>query len=155
MSLSSITLSGRLRSAPDKRQTPTNIPVTNLLLEVAFMGRGNKPGESRLISQLVKVNAWRDLAEICAGFSAGDKVLVTGRAQINAYTTQDGKRRREVEIDATNVTKLEDVLSLESPPAEDENSEQDSITNSGKNNKDEFATTPDIETLNSQEEIPF
>lgn len=156
MSLSSITLSGRLKTNPDKRQTPSNIPVTNLILEVTYVGRGTKAGEYKLSSQTVKVNAWRDLAEICSSFKAGDKVFVSGRAQINAYTTQDGKRRREIEIDATSVSRLEDILNIESVASQDDSEEAppNSQTSSDKQ-ANNFEKYNDIEALNTQEEIPF
>ncbi|MBI1858550.1 MAG: single-stranded DNA-binding protein [Candidatus Melainabacteria bacterium] len=153
MSLSSITISGKLKSNPDKRLTPNNIPVTNLLIEVGFVGRGQKPGEVQLLSQVVKVNAWRDLAEdVEKNFSVGDKVVVTGRAQINAYTTTDGKRKRELEIDANSVVHVDKVLNIEFPEslADEEQSKP-----SNKGTQDSFEQVPDIEALNTQEEIPF
>lgn len=161
MSLSSISISGRLKEDPKKRLTTNNVPITNLLLEVAFVGRGPKPGESQLITQIVRINAWRDLADECESLKSGDIVLVSGRALINAYTTQEGKKKRELEIDASSVTLMTNILELKRPEAVvDSSSSKITEKSSGK---DAFSVSPgsleqgsDLnEIINSQEEIPF
>ena len=52
MSLNSITVSGTLKEAPEKRFTPSNIPVTNILLEVSYIPRG---------TQMTSEGTFRDL----------------------------------------------------------------------------------------------
>lgn len=151
MSLSNITVSGRLKEDPVKRFTPSNIPVANLLLEIAYVGRGYK-GE--LSCQAIRVNAWRDLANECEqNLKAGDKIIVSGRVQINSYTTNEGKKKKEVEIDANSVVRVKDILELKTP-----------ITASVPSEKESFATVPSgskeeindfNETVSNQEEIPF
>lgn len=154
MSLSSITISGTLRKDPEKRFTPTNIPVTNLVLEVTFIPRSSPAQERTLSSQIIRVNAWRDLADECERrLKAGDKVLITGRAQINAYTTNEGKKKREVEIDANSVILLQDVITLEAPPAlELAEKPQPSYR---KPAKDVEPIQNFEEVVSSTEEIPF
>lgn len=111
MSLSAITISGTLKKDPEKRFTPTNIAVTNLLLEVCFLPRASQLGQNGTSSQIIRVNAWRDLALECERkLKSGDKVVVLGRVQVNAYTNNEGKRKREIEIDANSVIPLNDVL---------------------------------------------
>lgn len=161
MSLSNITISGTLKEDPKKRFTPTNVAVTNLLLEVAFMGRGQRPGETQLVRQLVRVNAWRDLADYSESrFKSGDKLLVTGRALINSYTTPEGKRKRELEIDASSIVLLQDLIQVELPEkVQEKSTEKPSIKK-----KESFSTTNEFElepisdlseAISSQEEIPF
>ncbi len=148
MSLSSVTFSGTLRKDPEKRFTPSNIPVTNLTIDVCFIPRGMQAQQEGLSSQTIRVNAWRDLAEICEkNLKAGDKVLVIGRAQINAYTTNEGKKKREIEVDATSVVSLSDVLSTK-PPAKSLNE------NEGNGGKATFKkSTEDVEEISSLEEV--
>lgn len=155
MSLSSITISGTLRKDPEKRFTPTNIPVTNLILEVAFFSRGSQSGQDKkLAGQIIRVNAWRDLAEECERrLKAGDKILISGRAQINAYTTSEGKKKREMEIDATSITLLQDVLSIE-PPESQEPIEKVQ-TSQKKFSQDVEPVKNFEEVVASTEEIPF
>ena len=150
MSFSNITFSGTLKKDPEKRFTPSNIPVTNLFLEVTYLPRSSQQHEG-LLSQFIRVNAWRDLAEECEKtLKAGDKILVIGKAQINAYTSNEGKKKREIEIDAHTVTLLKDVLSIEPPVKNEENT-----------TKSSFKRSPDTEQVSSvdevinTEEIPF
>jgi single stranded DNA-binding protein len=155
MSLSSITISGTLRKDPEKRFTPTSIPVTNLILEVTFFPRGSQSGQEKsLSSQIIRVNAWRDLAEECEKkLKAGDKILISGRAQVNAYTTSEGKKKREIEIDATSITLLQDVLSIE-PPDSQEQIEK-AQTSPKKFSQDVEPIKNFEEVVSSTEEIPF
>ncbi len=152
MSLNSITVSGTLKKDPEKRYTPTNIPVTNLSLEVTYAPRGSQSQQGENISsQVVRVNAWRDLAEECERkLKAGSKILVVGRAQINAYTNNEGKKKREVEIDATSITLLEDLISIQ-PPLVNEKSEK--VTRKPPVQETESVASFD-EVVNT-EEIPF
>ncbi|MBI2995994.1 MAG: single-stranded DNA-binding protein [Candidatus Melainabacteria bacterium] len=134
MSLSSVTISGTLKKDPEKRYTPTSIPVTNLMIEVTYVPRSSQTGKG-YSSQVVRVNAWRDLAEKCEQeLKAGDKVLVIGRVQINSYTTNDGKRKREIEIDANSIISIEDILTVKLPSTKE---------------------TSDVEVITTAEEIPF
>lgn len=155
MSLSSITISGTLRKDPEKRFTPTNIPVTNLMLEVTFFPRNSQSMQDKGLSvQIVRVNAWRDLAEECEKkLKTQDKILVSGRAQINAYTTNEGKKKREIEIDATSITLLQDVLSIE-PPVSQEQVEKVQISQK-KFSQDTEPIKNFEEVVTNTEEIPF
>ena len=144
MSLSSITVTGTLKKDPEKRYTPTNIPVTNLMVEICFIPRGSLAQQENFSSQVVRVSAWRDLAEECERkLKTGDKILIMGRAQINAYTNNEGKKKREVEIDATFITLLNDVLSIQPPKAKE------------KLEKVAAPASTFDEVVNNTEEIPF
>ena len=147
MSLSSITISGTLKKDPEKRFTPTNIPVTNLLVEVSYVPRGSQNNQDSLPTQTIRVNAWRELAELCEKkLKTGDKILITGRVQINAYTSNEGKKKKEVEIDATSITLLNDLLSSVNVKS----AEVHKIENSEVGKISELD-----EIVNSTEEIPF
>src|SRR5271156_2034156 len=104
MSLSKIVVSGKVIRNPEKRFTPnTNIAVTEFAIAVEPGFRPDGGGESTP----VKVLTWRDLAERCAQeIKKGDLVTVDGRLQINNYTTNDGQRRRDPEIEAIAVENL-------------------------------------------------
>ena len=165
MSLSSITISGTLTKDPEKRFTPTNIPVANLMIEICYFTRGSQNQAKRLSSQVVRVNAWRDLAEECEkNLKKGDKVLVIGRAQINAYTSSDGRKKREIEIDANSISFLKDVINVFPPPKEKEQEttrgkQEEKIEISSSEFKKSAHDIEEItnveEIINSTEEIPF
>ena len=150
MSLSSITISGTLKEDPEKKFTPSNIAITNLKLEICFVPRGSGVQPGTISSQIVRVNAWRDLAEYCEQkLKAGDKVIVTGRAMINAFTTNDGKKKRVLEVDATSIVPIKNILELQLPIKKDSPEQEKETfkqTNSGVENLYEITNT---------EEIPF
>jgi single-strand DNA-binding protein len=157
MSLSSVVFSGTIKKDPEKRFTPSNIPVANIILEICYLPKGSKGEEVALASQTVKVNAWRDLAEYCEkSLKAGDKITVLGRAQINAYTTQDGKKRRELEIDAINIVLLNDLMSIQ-PPINSNKKEEETERNTESFKKTDGAEQSSgfDEVFTSNEEIPF
>lgn len=145
MSLSRAVVSGRIRNNPEKKTTSNNTAVTNFLLEVTYLGRGAKAA-----SHTIRVNTWREQAEqIEKAFKAGDRVVVTGRLQLNVYTTSEGKKKRELEIEASSVihlTNLTEIESLEASGGSEESSE-----NSSK--PDEVSDFNEV--INSTEEIPF
>lgn len=103
-SLSKIVVSGRVVRAPEKRFTPnTNVPVTEFAIAVESPPRQDGTVES----QPIKVVCWRDLAErVAQDIKKGDLVAVDGRLQINSFTSSEGQRRRDAEIDAQSVENL-------------------------------------------------
>jgi len=115
MSLSKVVVSGRVVRPPEKRFTPsTNVAVTEFAIAVESPPRQ----DGQIETTSVKVVTWRDLAERCANdIHKGDLVAVDGRLQINNYTSQDGQKRREAEIDAINVENLSRIGSTS--PAEE------------------------------------
>lgn len=146
MSLSRFTVSGTVKKKPEKRFTPSNVPVTNILLTVTYVGRGaSVDGEIKLSSQTVKVNAWRDLADLAETLNVGDKVITSGRIQINSYMANDGVRKREVEIDANSLVSLEKLKEIIPP----ENNASDDHFNMSSNNESENIS------LDNAEEVPF
>jgi len=154
MSLSKIVVSGKVVRAPEKRFTPnTNVAVTEFSIAVESPPRPDGTSESTA----VKVITWRDLAERCAQeLRKGDLVAVDGRIQINNYSTAEGARRREVEIDAVSVENLSLTLSKSGQTADEfEGSligakpNQRSAGSAAKNNQELDAI------FASEDEIPF
>jgi len=117
MSLSKIVVSGRVVRAPEKRFTPnTNVAITEFAIAVESQPRPDGTVETNV----VKVITWRDLAERCAQeVKKGDLVAVDGRLQINNYTSSDGQRRREAEVDAIAVENLSLTVSAEGRPQQE------------------------------------
>src|SRR5271163_881152 len=117
MSLSKIVVSGRVVRAPEKRFTPnTNVAVT----EFAILVDSPPRPDGTIETTPVKVITWRDLAEKCAqDLHKGDLVAVDGRIQINNYSTNEGLRRRDVEIDAVSIENLSASLSKTGMPSDE------------------------------------
>lgn len=141
MSLSKIVVSGQVIKSPEKRFTPnTNVAVTEFAIAVKSPPRQGQPQEPTP----VKVICWRDLAErIAQEVQKGDMVCVDGRIQINNYQTQEGQKKRSVEIDAINVENLAKLTGGESRP------KAAAAVSSGQSQED-------IDSIfASEDEIPF
>ena len=153
MSLATITVSGTLKEDPEKRFTPTNVAVANLKLEICYIPRGSGVQAGIISSQEVRVNAWRDWADYCEkNLKAGDKVIVTGRVLMNVFTTQDGKKKRTLEIDATSVVPIKNILELQ-PPLKKESNEPERET--FKRTSASVEQVSNIDEITNTEEIPF
>lgn len=150
MSLSKIVVSGRVIRPPEKRFTPsTNVAVTEFSILVESPARQ----DGQVETTPVKVVTWRDLAERCAQeIKKGDSVVVDGRLQINTYTTQDGQKRREAEVDAINV----ENLSKESAKS---GGDDERLAKAGAKTTSRPAQQNDADDLDaifaSEDEIPF
>lgn len=149
MSLSKIVVSGKVSRAPEKRFTPnTNVTVTEFSIAVESPPRADGTQEA----SFVKVICWRELAERCfSEVKKGDVVIVDGRLQIESYTSPEGQRKRQAEIEATNV---ENVSLLGSGQANVVSQETPHLAKAGAK-----ASKPAADDLDaifaSEDEIPF
>jgi single-strand DNA-binding protein len=155
-SLSKIVVSGRVVRAPEKRFTPnTNVPVTEFAIAVESPPRQDGTVES----QPVKIVCWRDLAErVAQDIKKGDLVAVDGRLQINSFTSAEGQRRRDAEIDASSVENLSALVNqggaAASVPADD--SQRFVKAGAGARTGGRPAASDDLDAIfASEDEIPF
>lgn len=156
MSLSKIVVSGRVVRAPEKRFTPNNnVAVTEFSIAVESAPRPDGSVESNT----VKVISWRDLAERTAlEVRKGDLVAVDGRLQINNYTSSDGQRKRDAEIEAIAVENLS--LALNSSSSAGQEAQAKPLAKAAlRGGAKKGGTTTDVEELDSifasEDEIPF
>jgi len=153
MSLSKIVVSGKVIRAPEKRFTPTtNVAVTEFSIAVESNARPDGSTESTP----VKIVTWRDLAERCAQeLKKGDLVAIDGRLQINTYSTSEGQRRRDVEIDAVSVENLSTTLGKNARSQEDYLDAPDNqMRATAKVGR--ASATEDLDSIfASEDEIPF
>jgi single-strand DNA-binding protein len=98
-------LVGRLCNDPELRYTPSGVAVANFRLAVDRQFT-NPQGERE--TDFIDVVAWRQDAEFAANYlSKGRLVLIDGRIQVRNWTTQDGQKRRSVEVVADRVRGLD------------------------------------------------
>ncbi|MBX9572900.1 MAG: single-stranded DNA-binding protein [Candidatus Obscuribacterales bacterium] len=153
-SLSKIVVSGRVIRPPEKRFTPnTNVAVTDFTIAV----ESNPRQDGTVESHPVKVIAWRDLAErLAQDVKKGDLVAVDGRLQLNSYTNSEGQRRRDVEIEASTVENLTQIVNgggSASVPAE---AGRSVVRAAAKPSKPTEAAPDDLDAIfASEDEIPF
>lgn len=101
-SLNFVALIGRLTRDPELRYTPSGVPVAHFAIAVDRT-RGKEKE-----TDFFDIVAWQKLAEICQKYLAkGRLVAVTGRIQIRNYETQDGQKRRAVEVIANEMQILD------------------------------------------------
>ena len=97
-----IVIMGRLTRDPEKRQTPSGVPVTSFSLAVD-RGFTPKDGGERQ-TDFIDVVAWRNTAEFVSKyFTKGQMAAVSGRLQIREWTDKDEKKRKSAEVVAENV----------------------------------------------------
>lgn len=98
--LNKVILQGRCGKDPEKRTTPSGVPVTSVSLAVDR--DFNKDGEKK--TDWIDVVAWRGTANFLADhFQKGSTVIVCGRLEIREWQDKDGNKRRNAEVIADSV----------------------------------------------------
>jgi len=109
-------LVGRLCNDPELRYTPSGVAVANFRLAVDRQFT-NPQGERE--TDFIDIVAWRQDAEFAANYlGKGRLVLIDGRIQVRNWTTQDGQKRRSVEVVADRVRGLDRPREGQAPAAE-------------------------------------
>ena len=102
MAINSVTLMGRLTTAPELKQTTSGTSVTSFCIAVdrKYQGQGQEKK-----TDFIDIVAWRNTAEfICKYFTKGSMIALEGEIQTRTYTDQDGKNRKVTEVLANNVS---------------------------------------------------
>lgn len=98
--MNQVCLIGRLTRDPELRQTQSGKAVCNFTLAV---DREFKTDDGPT-ADFFPVIVWGKSAENCARYLAkGRQVGVTGRLEVEEYTTKDGQKRRAPRITASRV----------------------------------------------------
>lgn len=99
--LNKVIIQGRCGKDPEKRMTPSGVPVTSVSLAV---DRDFKDKDGNKETDWIDVVAFRETANFLAShFQKGSVVIVSGRLQIRNYTDKDGNKRRASEVVADSV----------------------------------------------------
>lgn len=118
--MNSVHIIGNLTRQPELRFTQNGKAVANMTVAVA--DKFNKDN-----TYFFDVVVWNKTAELCAEWlDKGKKVGVTGRLTSRTYETQDGQKRKVVEIVADDVdflTPKGGQFAPPRPPKDDEWSE--------------------------------
>lgn len=107
--LNRVILIGRLATDPELKYTPSGIAVTQFRLAVdrPMSAEARQNGQEKQ-ADFISVVAWRQSAEFAANYlNKGRLVAVEGRLQVREYTTNDGQKRRDVEVVSDNLKSLE------------------------------------------------
>ena len=107
--LNRVILIGRLATDPELKYTPSGIAVTQFRLAVdrPMSSEARASGQEKQ-ADFISIVAWRQSAEFAANYlNKGRLVAVEGRLQVREYQTQDGQKRRDVEVVSDNLKSLE------------------------------------------------
>jgi len=97
-----IVIMGRLTNDPDRRETPSGIPVTKFTLAVERPFTSKESGERK--ADFIPVVAWRGTADFVAKyFTKGKMAAVAGRLEVREWTDKENNRRWTTEVIADNV----------------------------------------------------
>ena len=101
LNFNSVTLGGRLTTAPELKQTQSGVSVCSFSIAV---NRRAKAGEER-VADFFNVTAWRATAELVHKyFNKGSSILVVGTLQNRSWTDQNGVKHYATDVIADEVT---------------------------------------------------
>ena len=101
MSINHITLMGTIARGPEFRMTPSGIASASFSVAVVRPPRQDGGPE---ITDYVRVITWRTLAErVRDSVSKDDLVTIEGRLTTRSYETNDGQKRKTIEVEASQV----------------------------------------------------
>jgi single-strand DNA-binding protein len=96
-----VVLVGNIANDPELKYTPSGVAVANFRVAVNRT-RPSQQGERE--ADFIPIVAWRQNAEFAANYlNKGRVVAIEGRIQVRSWQTQDGQRRRSVEVVADRV----------------------------------------------------
>jgi len=98
-SVATITIVGRVGSAPEVRSTPDGTPITNVRVAVSEYRKG--AGEFNSITRWYEVTLRGKSAESASeNLEPGDVIAATGKLTIDEYTDREGRDRFQLKVNA-------------------------------------------------------
>lgn len=122
-SLNKVIMIGNLTADPELQYTSSGTARTRFSIAINRQYK-DKSGQLQEDVTFVPIVAWGSQAENCANYlSKGRSVAVEGRLRISTFETQDGEKKKMVEVVAQNVQFLGGPRTSDSAgtiPAKDE-----------------------------------
>lgn len=99
--MNSVALIGRIGQAPELRYTPTGTAMCKFSLAVD--GRKGQDGQKE--THWINCVAWQKTAELVNEHCGkGKQIGVNGRLSVNQWETQEGQKRKDVEVIVDQIT---------------------------------------------------
>ncbi|MFN0117671.1 MAG: single-stranded DNA-binding protein [Elusimicrobiota bacterium] len=122
-SLNDVKIVGRLTRDPELRYTPQGTPVCHFRVAVGRKYKDRNSNEWKEDVAFVPCSVWRETAERCGQrLKKGSPVFIEGRLKSKEWTTKEGQKRSDLEVDIQKVQFLESMG--ETAAAEAEASEE-------------------------------
>lgn len=123
MGINHITLMGSVSRGPEFRMTQSGIPNASFTVAVTRPARQDGAPD---ITDYVRVVAWRQLAEKVNETLGKDQlVVVEGRLTTRSYETQDGQRKKVVEVEASAIAPIGGATGAPAPRPAAQSGDQD------------------------------
>jgi single-strand DNA-binding protein len=107
-SLNDVKLVGRLTRDPDLRFTTQGTPVCHFRIAVGRKYKDRASSEWKEEVAFVGCSVWREAAERCgARLKKGSPVFVEGRLKSKEWTTKEGQKRSDLEVEISRIQFLE------------------------------------------------
>lgn len=107
-SLNDVKLVGRLTRDPELRYTTGGIAVCHFRIAVGRKYRDRNSNEWKEEVAFVPCSVWRETAERCGQrLKKGSPVFVEGRLRSKEWTTKEGQKRSDLELDVQRIQFLE------------------------------------------------
>ena len=102
-SLNKVIMIGNLTADPELQYTSSGTARTKFSIAINRQYK-DKSGQLQEDVTFVPIVAWGSQAENCANYlSKGRSVAIEGRLRISSFETQDGEKKKMVEVVAQNV----------------------------------------------------
>jgi len=107
-SLNDVKLVGRLTRDPELRYTPQGTPVCHFRIAVSRSYKDRNSNEWKEEVAFVPCSTWRETAERCGQrLKKGSPVFIEGRLQSRDWTTKEGQKRFDLEVNILKIQFLE------------------------------------------------
>ena len=107
-SLNDVKLVGRLTRDPELRYTPQGTPVCHFRVAVSRSYKDRNSSEWKEEVAFVPCSVWRETAERCGQrLKKGSPVFIEGRLKSREWTTKEGQKRSDLEVDILKIQFLE------------------------------------------------
>ncbi len=107
-SLNDVKMVGRLTRDPELRYTPQGTPVCHFRIAVSRSYKDRNSSEWKEEVAFVPCSTWRETAERCGQrLKKGSPVFIEGRLKSRDWTTKEGQKRFELEVDILKIQFLE------------------------------------------------
>lgn len=152
-SLNDVKMVGRLTRDPELRYTTQGTPVCHFRVAVGRRYKDRNSNEWKDDVAFVPCSVWRETAERCGQrLKKGSPVFIEGRLKSKEWTTKEGQKRSDLEVDILKIQFLESMgeASGESEAAAGEESQESSMpVGAGARSA---SSTP---ANNNDDEVPF
>ena len=107
-SFNRVLLMGNLTKDPELRYTPQGTPVCHFRIAVSRSYKDRNSNEWKEEVAFVPCSVWRESAERCGQrLKKGSPVFIEGRLKSRDWTTKEGQKRSDLEVDILKIQFLE------------------------------------------------